>query len=188
MPGNRVAKDDLRIVYHSILLATSRISSSFFEVVRQRNETEVESVYRERVYCYELYHQLRQLLPDHFPYVIHGELDKRGQHFVNSLLNGDYAPDLLVHRPGRMQNLVIMEVKPAACSPSEADHDIEKMAGFISNVHYQMGILLFFGPNPVRQKCRQEDGIVYLHHKKAMTPALRVRLPEPDTVYDLGIG
>ena len=37
-----------------------------------------ERKYRERVYCYELYHQLRCCLGDTFEYKLHGEVDKEG--------------------------------------------------------------------------------------------------------------
>jgi hypothetical protein len=73
---------------------------------------EADAVYRERVYCYELYHQLRRLWRD-FPFSLGGEVDKEGHpHFKN----GPYAgakPDLLVHWPGNMDgNLACVEVKP----------------------------------------------------------------------------
>src|SRR6266542_905398 len=42
--------------------------------------------YRERVYCYELYHQLRCQWPSRFPYVLCGEIDKR----KHADVRGDY--------------------------------------------------------------------------------------------------
>jgi hypothetical protein len=36
-----------------------------------------DSVYRERVYCYEFYHQMRRLWPPDCPYRLNGEVDKR---------------------------------------------------------------------------------------------------------------
>jgi hypothetical protein len=58
-----------------------------------------DAVYRERVYCYELYHQLRSIW-NGFDFSLGGEVDKAGHpHFRD----GHYAhakPDFLVHRPG----------------------------------------------------------------------------------------
>ena len=39
-----------------------------------------DPIYRERVYCYELYHQLRCLWPAETPYRLNGEVDKRNHH------------------------------------------------------------------------------------------------------------
>ena len=69
-----------------------------------------EAIYRERVYCYELYHQLRVLLQgeeDLARYALSGEIDKRGHQIIRPCI-----PDLVFHAPGRMDNMVVLEVKP----------------------------------------------------------------------------
>ncbi|MCC6968047.1 MAG: hypothetical protein IT391_17385 [Nitrospira sp.] len=43
-------------------------------------------IYRERVYCYELYYQLRVALPDDFQFSLAGEVDKSG-HPIFALLH-----------------------------------------------------------------------------------------------------
>lgn len=35
-----------------------------------------DPIYRERVYCYELYHQMRRRWPDDRRYILNGEVDK----------------------------------------------------------------------------------------------------------------
>src|SRR5689334_4096228 len=69
-------------------------------------------LYRERVYCYELYHQMRLRWPLHGPFMLNGEVDKSA-HPILSTLGASYAkPDLLVHGPGHMsRNYAIIEVK-----------------------------------------------------------------------------
>ena len=60
-----------------------------------------DDVYRERVYCYELYHRLRQEW-GRFPFSLGGEIDKSGHPLFRG---GPYAqakPDFLVHQPGSM--------------------------------------------------------------------------------------
>ena len=53
--------------------ATAAIASEFFLLPIHGGN----SVYRERVYCYELYHQMRRLWPPDCPYRLNGEVDKR---------------------------------------------------------------------------------------------------------------
>jgi len=73
--------------------ATSNISSKY---VRVPVAGQSELVYRELVYCYELYHQLRTLWPEHLKeFSLTGELDKRG----NDLIREWKRPDFLVHSP-----------------------------------------------------------------------------------------
>ena len=63
-------------------------------------------VYRERVYCYELYHQMRLLQKSRTktlnnnpgPLVINGEIDKRG----HVLIAPNYNPDFVIHEQGTM--------------------------------------------------------------------------------------
>lgn len=56
--------------------ATAAIASDFFLLPIHGGT----SVYRERVYCYELYHQMRRLWPPDCPYRLNGEVDKRAHH------------------------------------------------------------------------------------------------------------
>ncbi|GAA2375223.1 hypothetical protein [Dactylosporangium salmoneum] len=75
--------------------------------------------YRERVYCYELYHQIRVLATgkgsvaaDTQTYVLSGEIDKAG---LNAVIDGGlHKPDLVWHVPGVSEhNAVVVEVKAA---------------------------------------------------------------------------
>jgi hypothetical protein len=85
--------------------AIQNIDAHYFQLTVARND---ELIYRERVYCYELYHQLRLLLGDDFPYKLDGELDKRG----HAIISDGKKPDFVIHVPGEMgQNLVVIEVK-----------------------------------------------------------------------------
>lgn len=106
---------------------------------------EADAVYRERVYCYELYHQLRRLWRD-FPFSLGGEVDKEGHpHFKN----GPYAgakPDLLVHWPGNMNgNLACIEVKPGTGRVAAFNADLRKLTWFHRNAGYHGGIFLVYG-------------------------------------------
>ncbi len=68
-----------------------------------------EPVYRERVYCYELYHQMRVRWPPGTPLFPNGEVDKQKHPYFG---DGKYPkPDLLVHVPGQGTNHAAIEVK-----------------------------------------------------------------------------
>src|SRR6266568_1457380 len=68
-----------------------------------------DPVYRERVYCYELYHQMRLRWPPGSPYRLNGEVDKRSHPYFAD--GGSPKPDLLVHEPGTGRNHAVFEVK-----------------------------------------------------------------------------
>lgn len=87
--------------------ATMGIGRDFFLLPAVGGRT----YYRERVYCYELYHQLRASWPDPCEWSLNGEVDKGG-HFQ---FEGQKAPkpDFLVHMPGEPNNFAAIEVKAA---------------------------------------------------------------------------
>ena len=62
-----------------LMKAMQNIDSHYFQLRFASND---ELKYRERVYCYELYHQLRLLLGDDFPYKLDGELDKKSHRII----------------------------------------------------------------------------------------------------------
>jgi hypothetical protein len=106
---------------------------------------DADSVYRERVYCYELYHQLRSVW-NGFPFSLGGEVDKMKHPFSE---NGPYAtakPDLLVHRPGDMdRNLACVEVKRCSRASGDFRDDLKKLTWFCRNARYHGGIFLVYG-------------------------------------------
>jgi len=105
-------------------------------------------IYRERVYCYELYHQLRRRWPDprDFDYRLGGEVDKAGHKLMRDL-GAQGIPDLLVHGPGYMaKNLVIIEVKASEhVDKDNAEIDLKKLNQFVLSAGYEMGVYLTYG-------------------------------------------
>lgn len=122
--------------------ATRRISSSYFQVKIANGD----SIYRERVYCYELYHQLRCLWPACTDFYLNGELDKSAHPILKSL-GADYAkPDFLIHKPGRMAgNHAIIEVKTSKAQTDGIQKDLDTLALFLTSVQYKRAIYLLFG-------------------------------------------
>jgi hypothetical protein len=134
--------DEFRIALDKSLIA---IEPHYFHIKRYHSKL----AWRERAYCYELYHQLRCHLRKDFPYTLHGEIDKSGAGYVceqfkfNKL--GCPNPDFVVHIPGKPKNLAVVEVKSSTSSKKGAQKDVNKLKIFIKNIEYQHGIFLFFG-------------------------------------------
>ena len=122
--------------------ASARVPLLYFQVQLDGGDP----VYRERVYCYELYHQLRCHWPADTPYCLNGELDKAAHPILRDL-GADYAkPDLLIHRPGYMAgNNTIIEVKSSNAKRDGIEKDLKTLALFRTKVKYQRAIYLLFG-------------------------------------------
>lgn len=122
--------------------ATRSIENGYFHL----NIDGGDPKYRERVYCYELYHQMRLLWPAGTPYYLNGEVDK-ASHPILSQLGADYAkPDLLVHQPGYMSgNHAVIEVKTATAPANGIKKDLETLSLFVNRVNYERAIYLFYG-------------------------------------------
>jgi hypothetical protein len=116
-------------------------------------------IYRERVYAYELYHQLRCVWPEKSSFVVSGEVDKSGHPFFREGLLENAKPDLLVHSPGRMSgNLIVIEIKRVAASAEELAADLRKIGSFCRGAQYHLGVLILFGVGEqaeIEDKCCQ---------------------------------
>ena len=157
--------------------AIKAIDEDHFQVKRHA----ADDAYRERAYCYELYHQLREMLAKYcpeFPYVMHGEVDKNGHEEITRLLD-EYKlpndkkarnPDFVVHKPGSMDdgaNLVVIEVKLARERRNELQHDMHKLNAFVTTLGYWHGIMLVFGPehDGMPPESDVPESVRYLWHK-----------------------
>ncbi|NUM44678.1 MAG: methionyl-tRNA formyltransferase-like protein [Anaerolineales bacterium] len=133
---------DFDTFFSALLEATSNIDLHYFQLPVAGRE---EPIYRERVYCYELYHQLRSYLPTDFSYKLDGELDKVGHPIIHKAV-GPVKPDFLVHERGEMnKNLVVIEVKPINASVDGVRKDITTLCGFLSHARYYRAIYLVYG-------------------------------------------
>jgi hypothetical protein len=130
--------EELRIVTKWLLSASSQITEDYFRL----SLAGVDPQYRERVYCYELYHQWRRHWHDGVGYSLCGETDKRGHLYVHGRHVDNVKPDFLIHIPGRMtndSNLLVMEVKPKTADPNEIADDLEKLTAFRLNLKDEQG-------------------------------------------------
>jgi hypothetical protein len=104
-------------------------------------------IYRERVYCYELYHQMRCLWPkNNCSFYLNGEIDKAAHPILMKLGASGFKPDLLVHQPGHMDgNHAIIEVKTCDCRRDGIEKDLRSLTVFINRARYQRAIYLVYG-------------------------------------------
>lgn len=134
-------EQDFQYTLGGLKKAIERMGAHYFQLPIAGDE---EPIYRERVYCYELYHQLRCILGDNFPYKLNGEVDKNGHPIIRSAKK----PDFIIHQPIDMRyNLVIIEVKPVTVKDKikELKDDFETLKWFLDNANYYRAIMLIYG-------------------------------------------
>lgn len=121
--------------------ATAAIAYTYFQL----SVAGGAPVFRERVYCYELYHQLRLHWNENSGYVLNGEIDKRA-HPIFQELGADYPkPDFLIHAPGEMaRNFAIIEVKHSL-DLQGVRKDLATLDLFLRVAQYKRAIYLLYG-------------------------------------------
>jgi len=123
--------------------ATARIPEEYFQLPIDGRD---DPIYRERVYCYELYHQLRTLWPPQSEYSLAGEVDKSGHPLIRGNGLDRSKPDFLVHVPGNMAgNYAVIEVKPICAQAREVWRDLETLSNFVVHAQYVRAVFLVYG-------------------------------------------
>lgn len=123
--------------------ATANISAEYFQLPVDGGMP----IYRERVYCYELYHQMRLLWPKEGTTLrLNGEVDKKAHPVMSELDMHLAIPDLLVHGPGYMaRNFAVIEVKPQTASTPGIEKDVRTLSEFRRFAGYERAIYLHYG-------------------------------------------
>ncbi len=120
--------------------ATAAIGAEYFKLPIDGGDP----VFRERVYCYELYHQMRLQWPNRCRYLLNGEVDKAGHPVLDQRGFNGQKPDLLVHGPGQMGlNHAVIEVKPS--NGRAIKKDLRTLTLFRSKAGYERAIYLIYG-------------------------------------------
>jgi Holliday junction resolvase len=137
-------QEDLRR-WHDLLLDACAKVTECYMLLPVAGKTAPE--YRERVYCYELYHQLRIIVDErHLPYCLGGEIDKAGHPVIRGRGLDRAKPDLVVHVPGSMSNnLAVVEVKSAGTTAPKVADDIRKLTAFSTQCGYRSAYFLWYG-------------------------------------------
>lgn len=168
-------------IFNSALYeAISKIDKEYYKVrLAYFNQT----IYRENVYCFELYHQLRKILGDQYTYALSGKVDKASHpDIVDRCL--EFQSDFLIHQPGVINqdaSLAIMYV----CSLDSAFRYHEAMIeqfqrmSCATNVRdgYHRGIMLIYGDDKTeldrgiydlyKNYCREAyERVILLYHNQ----------------------
>jgi hypothetical protein len=127
-----------------INLVKSSIGKVGQEYYHLQTTYEPSGIVRERVFCYELYHQIRsQMTPCH-KLSLNGEIDKRGHKDFECK---DWKnPDFVFHIPGTNEhNTIVIEVKGKLSGyESEIMDDLQTLLTFISKYGYTAGIFILY--------------------------------------------
>lgn len=140
----------IRIALECLEQAMVGIEPQYFHLPTATRNSRTLLAYRERVYCYELYHLWRELFTksaiNQAPPLICGEVDKRGNELFKGTTLEQAIPDFLLHHPGSERNLMVIEVKPGIRrAPAIAD-DIIKLNRFLQTwPGYKVGCLIIYG-------------------------------------------
>ncbi len=122
-----------------ICKAAGQVTQNYFKLT---TTYEPSGIVRERVFCYELYHQLRCVLGDNHKLTLNGEIDKRGHQDFKE--QDRKNPDFVFHIPGQHKgNTIIFEVKGNLDFDSILK-DFETMTTFVSSYQYQAGVFLLY--------------------------------------------
>jgi hypothetical protein len=163
-------EQDFRYIIRNFKKAIECMDAHYFQLPIAGDD---EPIYRERVYCYELYHQLRCLLGDKFSYKLNGEVDKSGHPIIRSAKK----PDFIIHQPSDMKhNLVVIEVKPVTVKDkiNKLKEDFGTLKWFLENANYYRAIMLIYGnvndnlPESIREEIKNisDERILIMWHSQ----------------------
>ncbi len=143
-------------IYNNLLTvvadAMKAIEEKFFNFIVANGENPIK---RERVYCGELYHQMR-LRFDDIDYDLNNEPNKKGHPIIEELC-GPIDPDFVVHRMGNMgplDNLAVIEVKRSHGDLSDGIKKDMKTINCMTTIKngYHGGIIIVYGDMTKRKK------------------------------------
>ena len=148
------------------------IGEDYYKLKVTYNES---GIVRERVFCYELYHQIRKIQDDNVQgaFVLNGELDKRGHREFDPEDRAN--PDFVLHIPGDMEgNTAVIEVKgESRCKyKTKITKDFETLITFIQKYDYKVGYFILFNYD--------EDNDPIL--KRAIDAAIEIKEAENTTL------
>ena len=123
----------------AIETAAKLVNEKYLNVI---TSSENSLIVRERVFCYELYHQIRKILEDDHFLTLNGEIDKHGHKKFKQIEQKN--PDFVFHVQGNDQtNAIIMEVK-GTLEKKGLKKDFETIHNFISEHQYHAGVFFLY--------------------------------------------
>jgi hypothetical protein len=126
----------------------------------------VNFAYLERVYAYELYHQLRLVIGNDKRMAVYGEPVKSSNALYYS---SEKIPDLIIHEPGTSNNIAVIEIKSAwNLKKSGLIKDVKTATEF-KKKDYICSVFIVFGnkkpaPTPKQVTILKVGFDIGLHH------------------------
>lgn len=167
------------MILRAITRASRLISGTYFLLPIARRDRPIK---RERVYCYELYHQLRLALYGS-PLTLTGEPDKRGH--PSFIIGKQPNPDFILHIPGHHgNNTAVIEVE-CRLGKAHLAKDLKTLK-LMKEKGYHVLVLLLFAARKVPwqrlERAAEEaeiglEEIVVLLHRAAGEEAMRESPP-----------
>jgi len=118
--------------------ALNKVESRYHDVIT----TYSTNVIRERVFCYELYHQIRMIMGDEPELSLCGEIDKRGHRDFRRV--DQKNPDFILHSAGsHSNNEIVIEVKGVLVK-KQIKKDFQTISIFIRDYNYRNGIFILY--------------------------------------------
>lgn len=125
--------------------ALDNISNDYY---RLKTTYEPSGIVRERVFCYELYHQIRIHMGGTDKIFLNGEIDKRGH--VSFSREDQKNPDFVFHIPGINEgDTLVVEVKGkiGGSYNNYIIEDLKTIAIFINKYKYTGGVFILYNHN-----------------------------------------
>ncbi len=167
----------MRDILNNICKAGVQVTQNYFKL---ETTYEPSGIVRERVFCYELYHQLRLVLGDNHKLTLNGEIDKRGHRDFRE--EDMKNPDFVFHIPGQHEgNTVIFEVK-GNLDTDGIIKDFETMTTFVSNYKYKAGVFLLYNHTLSELLHRLGDKFNEFINSKIADKLFVITLPKAQTV------
>jgi hypothetical protein len=158
-----------RVYIDVVKEALQDINGAYFKVPTTYRPA---GIVRERVFCYELYHQIRARMDAH-PLLINGEIDKRGH--VDFRPRDRKNPDFVFHaNAAHRYNTLVIEVK--GLISEHIFKDFKTIRSFITRYQYEAGLFILY--NHSFQELMQKMGDRIRRLK---------RFPRSDAVYIITI-
>lgn len=129
--------EDIKDAYVKLIYdAIGNVSKEFFEIGIAEG---VDQKRRERVFCYELYHQIRSLQEKNNlkNFTVNAEIDKRGHYVIKENFN----PDIVIHQQGNMNNYIVIEAK-VILDAYGIVKDFNTIITMLEKYKYQYGVFI----------------------------------------------
>jgi len=154
--------------------ALSKIDPGYFMLA---TTYEPSGIVRERVFCYEFYHQARTLMGDDYPLSLNGEIDKRGH--IDFAMQDRKNPDFVFHIPGtHAGNTIAIEAKGRLDRPGEIIADILTVRAFVQKYGYQAGLFILYNHSIQELRDTLSDRLSPLAEEPCASRIFLMAIPE----------